>query len=157
MFMNIRVLSIRKNTDAHVSALEAEYLKRLRPFFTLRVENIRQTYKSAASPEEILRAEAVMIEKRLADNEFLIALHESGKEYTSPGLSAWLEKQKYTGARQITFLIGGPYGIHKSILGRANQTFSLSKLTLTHEHARLILLEQLYRAADIARGGKYHK
>jgi len=86
------------------------------------------------------------------DKAFVFALSEEGKEFTSNKFS-----QKLTGTDQkLIFIIGGPFGLSKAVKHRADCLFSLSKMTFTHEMARLFLLEQIYRAIDIARGGKYH-
>jgi 23S rRNA (pseudouridine1915-N3)-methyltransferase len=86
------------------------------------------------------------------DKGYIFALGEEGKEFTSVDFSRQLAKID----RKIIFIIGGPLGLSPRVKQRADMVFSLSKMTFTHEMARLFLFEQIYRAIDIARGGKYH-
>jgi len=89
--------------------------------------------------------------------DYVIALDRSGKTYTSKGLAGWLDKLSIHVGGWVSFVIGGPLGLSSSVLERSQGIFSLSRLTLTHEMSRLILLEQLYRALTILRGENYHK
>ena len=152
----LRILSVRKNTDAHVAALEAEYAKRLSPHFDLKLEDIRKTYGPDETAAHARQDEARLFEKRLKPGETLIALDERGRQMTSVEFSEWLSRERDTG-RGMTFLIGGPYGLDESLAKKAALKLSLSKMTFTHEMARLLLLEQLYRAGNISGGGSYHK
>jgi 23S rRNA (pseudouridine1915-N3)-methyltransferase len=106
--------------------------------------------------EEILRVEAQSIAKRYLPDDHVIALDLKGKEYDSEGLAALVEQLSQT-PKRICFVIGGPLGLSREVLHTAAHTVSLSRLTLTHEMSRLILLEQLYRAHTIIKGEKYHK
>lgn len=103
-----------------------------------------------------MKAEGISIAKRFVQQEYNIALDRSGKVYDSKGLAARIEQLSFNNNR-LTFIIGGPLGLSKRILDSANEVFSLSKLTLTHEMSRLLLLEQLYRAFTIINNERYHK
>lgn len=87
----------------------------------------------------------------------LVALDRTGKQFSSEELAELLEKWEGEGRRSITFLIGGHLGLSEQVVDKANVLLSLSKMTFTHEIARLILLEQLYRASTIRKGTGYHK
>lgn len=106
--------------------------------------------KASAVEEE---AESILA--RLQPGDYFVALDERGKEYDSVGLAGEFKKLNESGQR-IVFAIGGPFGLSNKVRERANLLLSLSKLTFTHEMARLILLEQLYRAMTIIKGKTYH-
>jgi 23S rRNA (pseudouridine1915-N3)-methyltransferase len=108
------------------------------------------------SNEEILSAEGQSILKEVRPRDFLIALDRSGSLYDSLELAEWVEKLIIS-APILSFIIGGPLGLPDSVLKKAGKILSLSKLTLTHEMSRLLLLEQLYRAFSINKGERYHK
>jgi len=112
--------------------------------------------KKGKSSQEILAAEGDAIARRVVPPEYTIALDRSGKTYDSMKLAAHLQELSLE-HQQMAFLIGGPLGLSEKTLEGANEILSLSKLTLTHEMSRLLLLEQLYRALTILRGEKYHK
>ncbi len=86
----------------------------------------------------------------------LVALDERGQEFTSHGFAEFLNKALESGVRDIVFVIGGAMGLDESVTGRANKMIAMSRWTLTHEMARLVLLEQLYRAFTIIKGKTYH-
>ena len=106
--------------------------------------------------DEIRESESVEIMKYCPDDAFLIALDEHGNEFTSEGLSVYLQKKSNAGLRYLTFLIGGAYGLSDSILKKCQDKISLSKLTFSHQMVRLIFLEQLFRAFTILRNEPYH-
>lgn len=152
----IRILSVRKNTDPHIRALESDYEKRLRPHCGLRLDDIRQTYADGAPEAAVLEKEAKLFEEKIGASARPVVLDASGKEMSSPAFAEWLGKEFAAGG-ELIFVIGGPFGVHERIKKSARAVVSLSKMTLTHEMARLILLEQIYRGFNILSGGKYHK
>ncbi|MDQ1333499.1 MAG: rRNA (pseudouridine1915-N3)-methyltransferase [Thermodesulfobacteriota bacterium] len=136
---------------------ELYYLERLRRYATAEwTEATPQKVTKGRSREEILRVEARSITKKCLPNDHIIALDPKGKEYDSEGLAALIEQLSQT-PKRICFVIGGPLGLSKEVLDTAAHRLSLSRLTLTHEMSRLVLLEQLYRAHTIIKGEKYHK
>ena len=154
---SVRILSVRKNTDSRVAALEREYLERLRPHVKMEIEDIRQTYAEKNPPTaKILEKEAELIDKKIKTGERVVSLAVTGKSFSSEGFAHWLDG-RWNLASRITFVIGGAYGLHEQILKRSDLILSLSSLTLTHELARLALIEAVYRSADILKGGQYHK
>jgi len=106
--------------------------------------------------EKLLAMEGRSILKKFHPKDHIIVLDVSGKTYSSKALSNRIEQLSWKGDA-LCFVIGGPLGISKQILKQAQETLSLSRLTLTHEMSRVLLLEQLYRAFTIMRGEKYHK
>jgi 23S rRNA (pseudouridine1915-N3)-methyltransferase len=104
----------------------------------------------------IRKKEAERILTSLPAQAFLVALDERGQEFTSHEFADFLNKTLESGIRDIVFVIGGALGLDECVTGRANKTLALSRWTLTHEMARLVLLEQLYRAFTIIKGKTYH-
>jgi 23S rRNA (pseudouridine1915-N3)-methyltransferase len=112
--------------------------------------------KKGRGTQEILAQEGRAIAKRLEPRDYLIVLDRSGRSYDSVRLATWIDS-KLQNQSCLCFVIGGPLGLSQEVQKEAKEILSLSKLTLTHEMARLILLEQIYRAFTIIRGEKYHK
>ena len=96
------------------------------------------------------------IEKFLKTNDYLVLLDERGQEFTSRGLSQFLQQRFNTGSGRLIFLAGDAYGFPEAVSERANFRLALSLLTFTHEMVRLIFLEQLYRAMTILKNENYH-
>jgi 23S rRNA (pseudouridine1915-N3)-methyltransferase len=113
--------------------------------------------KKGRSDREILATESRNIDQKLGPRDYLVPLHSTGHAFSSEELAGWLDGLSGRTGGCVTFLIGGPLGISLDLLNRGQKILSLSHLTLTHEMARLVLLEQLYRAFTILRGEKYHK
>lgn len=136
---------------------EVFYLERLRRYApTEWIEVKPQKVSKGRSREEILKAECLSIEKKYLPDDHIIALDLKGKEYDSKGLAALVEQLLQT-SKRLCFVVGGPLGLSKKVLDTASDIVSLSKMTLTHEMSRLVLLEQVYRAHTIINGEKYHK
>jgi 23S rRNA (pseudouridine1915-N3)-methyltransferase len=109
-------------------------------------------------PDHAARAEEGKKIAELFDpGNYLIALDREGKSFSSEQFAQVLRRQMDAGIRQMDFAIGGPVGLDAQVLAQANLRLSLSALTLPHELARVVLLEQLYRAFTILRGEPYHK
>ena len=88
--------------------------------------------------------------------DFVVVMDEGGEEYTSRQLAEWTQKKMNCGKKRILFIIGGPFGFSKKVYERADTKISLSKLTFTHEMAKLFLTEQIYRVMTILKGEPYH-
>lgn len=99
--------------------------------------------------------ESERIEKQLESEDFVVLLDETGEMLSSPKLSSLLE-EAFAHSRQVTIIIGGAYGVSESLRARANMVWSLSDLVFPHQLVRLLLIEQLYRAQEIAKGSGYH-
>jgi 23S rRNA (pseudouridine1915-N3)-methyltransferase len=139
--MNIYLWSIGKWKSAHCEALIADYIKRLSHYF----EGGHQLFKSE---EKLLAA--------INSSDFVVNCDEHGKLMTSRELAAFLEKKRDAGTRRMIVVIGDAQGLTPALKARADSVWSLSKLTFPHELAQVIAAEQLYRAATILRGEKYH-
>ncbi len=99
--------------------------------------------------------ESERILSRIKPSDYVVLLDETGQSFDSPGLARFCE-ESFSSSKQLVFVIGGAYGVNAALQERANITWSLSKLVFPHQLVRLLLIEQLYRVQEIARGGKYH-
>ena len=153
--MRIRVLAVgRDRSGLYQPALE-EYARRLGRYARFEVVEVPEARRHAGTPRA-RDEEGETLLSRLRPGERLVALDERGKEPTSLELArrlgAWL-----SGGRDLCFAVGGADGLSEAVKARAEESLSLSRLTLAHRLARLVLLEQLYRAFTIMRGEPYHK
>jgi 23S rRNA (pseudouridine1915-N3)-methyltransferase len=105
----------------------------------------------------ILQQEGRRIRERLPAGAFTVALDERGKQFSSEAFARSLEKWSLSGSGEVAFIVGGPYGLEESIKKGADDSLSLSPMTLAHGMARLLLCEQIYRAFTLLRGEPYHK
>ena len=134
-----------------------DYLKRLRRFFPVEVVEEPEEDLNRRSPEEVLAAEARKILKRIPSEAYLVALdRERGEPVSSEKLARRLNSLGISGRSHVAFILGGPLGLSQEVLKRADVLVSFGPVTLPHALARVVLLEQLYRAAKIHRGEKYH-
>lgn len=135
-----------------------DYLKRLRRYFPVEVIEVAEADMNRLSPQEVLDAEAERLSKRIPAGTHVIALdREDGKQYPSEALARRrLGPLAQAGRSHIAFVIGGPLGLAPRMLDMADEAWSFGEMTLPHALARVLLLEQLYRAVKIHRGEKYH-
>ncbi len=143
--MLLKVLVIGKLKDKHFQSRVEEYSKWLTQNNKIEILELPDSTKEKEN-ELLLKH----IEKE--NHAYIVALSEDGRGLTSRELASKLGAIQ----QKIVFIIGGPYGLTNEVKQRADFLWSLSKLTFTHEFARLILLEQLFRASNIQMGGSYH-
>jgi len=156
--LKIRIIVVDRTRAAFLREGESFYLKRLRRYVHVDWEEIKPTkIAKGKRDEEILKAEGELLARRISPKDYLVALDRAGDLLDSEELARWLENLSRRAAGGVSFLIGGPLGLSKSLLYSAQKVVSLSRLTLTHEMSRLLLLEQLYRAMTILKGERYHK
>jgi 23S rRNA (pseudouridine1915-N3)-methyltransferase len=125
---------------------------RLRPPFQDDVEHYRKLIAGLARVEILEVREDEKVPPRIPDRAYLILLSHEGRSFDSPGFSEWLEERRMEG-RDLCFVIGGPRGLE---LERCELKLSLGPMTLPHQLARVVLLEQLFRAHKILAGEPYH-
>ncbi len=159
--MKITVLCVGKiKEDFYRKAIE-EYQKRLGRYCTLSVTEVsdEKTPDSAsvAMERQIKEKEGARLLKLMKEDMYVIALAIDGRMPDSVGLSRAIEQLWLTGKPHIAFVIGGSLGLSESVLKRADETLSFSKMTFPHQLMRVILLEQLYRSYRIMRNEPYHK
>jgi len=136
----IRIIAVGKIKEKYFLAAASEYIKRLRPFTTIEIIELKDSNISK---------ESALIEKHITPNTFL--LDEKGVEYTSLAFSKLIKNNE-----TITFIIGGSDGVDQKIKNQC-QTIALSPMTFVHEMCRVFLLEQIYRAHMILANKTYHK
>jgi len=155
----VHIIALGKLKENYWQEAEAEYLKRLKPYFKIQIHELREeSFSEKDKSETIKKKEAEKIRAVLAKikNAFIIALDEHGKSFLSMQFAQQLKNITTGQTNNIVFIFGGPLGLDESILQSANLKFSLSSMTFTHQMARIFLLEQIYRAAMINAGRKYH-
>jgi 23S rRNA (pseudouridine1915-N3)-methyltransferase len=153
--MRARLIWVGKTRDAHLRALVNEYLKRLARFVRCELTELRES--AARTEREGIEDESERILSALRPDALAVLLDVEGTEWGSRELAAQIERWQVRGTKEVAFIIGGPYGVSAQVTERANLRWSLSRLTLTHEMARVVLIEQLYRAYTIIHGLPYQK
>ncbi|HYC38935.1 MAG TPA: 23S rRNA (pseudouridine(1915)-N(3))-methyltransferase RlmH [Chitinophagaceae bacterium] len=155
--MKISFWSIGKANEAYVRSGVEEFSKRINRYFKLKWTIIPVPKNAGMLSEMDLRKkEAETILEWLSDDDYLVALDERGKQLSSEKLADFLQAQANERTSHLVFLIGGAFGLHDSVLQRADFVWSLSRLTFPHQLVRLLLAEQIYRACSILRHEKYH-
>ena len=157
----VTVLCVGKLKEKFYIDAAAEYVKRLQRHCKLElIELPEQRLPDDPSPAEIqkaLRTEGDAIREKLPKGGAVIALCIEGKPCSSQELSRRMADFGVQGKTQLTFLIGGSVGLDEELKRRADWRLSMSPMTFPHHMARIMLLEQIYRAYQIADGTKYHK
>lgn len=159
--MKIRILSIGKIKEKYLKDGIEEYVMRIRPYSQIEIVEVNdEPIPDNPNVSEIKKAielEGKKILKLLKPSDYLIGLDLSKKEFTSEEFASYLDKKFVSSGSNISFVIGGSYGLSEELKARCNDSFSLSKMTFLHQMTRLILLEQIYRAFKINRNETYHK
>lgn len=154
--MRISILAVGRLKERWWSQAADEYLKRLGPFARTEVLEVPDRDVSRQEDTAVAR-EGDDLLRALPEGAYVVALDSSGKERTSEELAAWLEQRMLGGVSHIAFVVGGAAGLDRRVVERADESLSLSAMTFPHQMARVILLEQLYRAFKIIRGEPYHR
>lgn len=155
--MRIELLWIGKTREKEISALMSYYIKRLPAHWNFSITEIPDLKNAKnKSAEQIKQEESALVLSKLSPKASLILLDENGKEYSSEAFAHFIEKKALAGTQELVFVIGGAYGHHESLRSKAAGAVSLSKMTFTHQMARLFFIEQLYRADQILQGKPYH-
>ena len=156
--MRIKVCWVGKTQNAPIKSLISDYLTRLSHMIPVEIVEIPDLSRKRGFKGNALRAaEAVEFERAMRPESRRIVLDERGKQLSSDEFAGWLETAQVRGTREMAFLIGGPEGIDQAFAEHSFFRLSLGKMTWTHEMARALLLEQLYRALCIIRSVPYHK
>ncbi len=159
--MTIRICCVGKLKESYFEAACAEFVKRLSRFASVKICEVADEKApeslSAAEEEQVKAREGERLLAAIDPKDTVIALTIGGKRYSSEAFAAHLEALETRGVRSIDFVIGGSLGLSPAVLKRADETLSLSDMTLPHRIARLVLLEQVYRAYKIRRSEPYHK
>ncbi|RAR48948.1 23S rRNA (pseudouridine(1915)-N(3))-methyltransferase RlmH [Flavobacterium lacus] len=155
--MNIKLIAIGKTDNKNLQALMDEYQKRLSFYIKFDLEIIPDI-KNAKNLSEAQQKEkeGELILSKLAPTDFLILLDENGKSFGSVEFANELQKKMNAGIKTLVYVIGGPYGFSETVYQKAQQKISLSKMTFSHQMARLFFIEQVYRGFTILRNEPYH-
>ena len=152
--MRLRIIWVGKTRDARLRALIEDYAGRLGHFTRCEVTEIREVGRADKAG---IDKETQRISDALRGGSVTVLLDPDGAEWTSQQLAAQVQGWEGSGIKEVAFVIGGPNGVAGDLKTRADKRWSLSRLTLTHEMARVLLFEQLYRAYTIIHGLPYQK
>ena len=153
----LRIIALGKFKEQAYLELEKEYLKRLRSYAKIEVIELPEVpYRVHQDLNSIKEKEAEKIIKQLPENGIVILLEEKGIARNSHDFAQFLQRTGGLG-KELVFVIGSGIGLHESLKQYSNYSISLSPLTFPHNLARLILVEQIYRAGTILTGKEYHK
>ena len=154
--MRITVIAVGKLKERYWREAADEYLKRLSAYATVRVTEVSDR-DPARGEARALAEEGADVLRAIPDGAHVITLELGGRQLSSGAFSARLDALGLEGRSAITFVIGGSTGLDSSVLSRADERMSLGPMTLPHNLARVVVLEQIYRAFRISRGEPYHK
>lgn len=155
--MKITLIAVGKMAESRLRDLVEMYISRLThyiPFEYLQIADLKGS--RGISNQQQKQAEGKAILDSLKSSDYVILLDERGKQFTSRELSQMIQQKANTLTGRLVIVVGGPYGFSEDVYSRANGLMSLSKMTFPHEVARMLIVEQLYRAMSIQRGEPYH-
>ena len=156
--MKIKIVALGKIKEKFLKEGIDEFLKRLTPYASLEIVELNPIeIKDENLIEKILEQEGEKILTQIKPNSYVITLEINGVIFSSEEFSKKLEEIGNQGIGEIVFVIGSSCGIANTVSQRADLKLSLSKMTFLHQFARLLLVEQIYRAFKIQKGETYHK
>lgn len=156
--MKIKIIALGKIKEKFLKAGIDEFLKRLTPYASIETVELNAIeIKDANLTDKVLEQEGEKILAQIKQNSYVITLEINGANFSSEEFAKKLDEVTKEGFNEIVFVIGSSYGLAKAVSQRANLKLSLSKMTFLHQFARLILIEQIYRAFKIQKGETYHK
>lgn len=159
--MPVTIICVGKLRERFFADAADEYLKRLKRIMPVSIVELPDEPEPAQPSEKlneaVMKREGERMLARIGQQDYVVAMCIDGRQYESAELAAKLQTLFTQGKSHITFLIGGSLGMHPDVLKRANERMSMSKMTFPHQLARVMLLEQLFRAAKINAGERYHK
>ena len=154
--MRVSVLAVGRPRQSGLADAIREYETRAAHYWPLEIVEVKEASARGATAEQVRTREADRLVERLTPDARVVACDPGGDTLDSNAFARWLASLR-DGAQDITFIIGGAYGLGDAVRARASRRLSLAPWTLPHELARLVLTEQLYRAGTIVRGEPYHK
>jgi 23S rRNA (pseudouridine1915-N3)-methyltransferase len=156
--MHIKFVWIGRTKNSSIKSLVSDYRERVCHMVSCEIVEARDlSRRRQIRSAELVAAEGEELARHVPAYGRLVALEETGIQFSSLDFARWLESEQIKGTRAITFLIGGPEGLSPVISSRAHLKLSMGKMTWTHEMCRVLLLEQVYRALCILHGIPYHK
>jgi 23S rRNA (pseudouridine1915-N3)-methyltransferase len=155
--MKLKLICMGKTKEQFIQDGIAKYLRYIGHYADIELRELKEEKIGDLKDAPLVRKkEADKIAKTATAGALLVALDERGQEFTSHEFATFLNGALESGVREVAFVIGGAMGLDESVTARANKVMALSRWTLTHEMARLVLLEQVYRAFTIIKGKTYH-
>jgi 23S rRNA (pseudouridine1915-N3)-methyltransferase len=156
--MKLRLIWAGTHSDKELSEVTDRYLKRIKHFFPIEVVSVppergRQTSNDVA----IMRAQSARLVAAIPERGYTVVLDERGQTLDSLKFAKWLERLTIDSPHGVNFVVGGDTGIDDTVRKRADKLLSLSAMTLPHQLARVVLVEQIYRACTLMRNISYHK
>jgi 23S rRNA (pseudouridine1915-N3)-methyltransferase len=152
--MRLRIIWTGKTRDSRLRDLIDDYLERLSHFTRCEITELREQGRDDKAG---IDKEAKRISDALRPGSTTVVLDPEGAQWSSQQLAAQVQKWEGNSIKEVAFVVGGPHGLSQDFVLRADRRWSLSRLTLTHEMARVLLVEQLYRAYTIVHGLPYQK
>lgn len=158
MAMKIKIIALGKIKEKFLKDGIDEFLKRLTPYTPIEIVELQPIeIKDENLTQKILDEEGEKILAHIKPQSYVITMEINGKQFSSEEFSSQLETLINDGTTEVVFVIGSSCGISKNVSNRANIKMSMSKMTFLHQFARLLLVEQIYRAFKIMRHETYHK
>lgn len=155
--MKLTIVCMGRTKERFIQEGLAKYVRYLGHYADIEIRELREErIADLKQAPQVRKKEADKIFKAVPPGARLTALDERGQEYTSHEFAGFLNNALETGVREMVFVIGGAMGLDESVSAKADAVIAMSRWTLTHEMARLVLLEQLYRAFTIIKGKTYH-
>lgn len=156
--MKLQLVWVRSNADAEFAAAIERYLLRIRHFYPIDITEVQpERGRQSRSDVTIMRAESARLWTAIPGRGYNVVLDERGQSLDSLKFSKWLERLTIANPHGINFIMGGDVGLDEVVKERADKLLSLSAMTLPHQIARVVLLEQIYRACTLMRNIPYHK
>jgi 23S rRNA (pseudouridine1915-N3)-methyltransferase len=154
--MKLCLLCVGRLSQRFLCEGAADYAARVQRYRPLRVVELKEEKGGKNHPAYVREREGRRILEKIPTGSFVVVLDEGGSSFSSEQLAGLLEQHMLQGTSEWTLIIGGAWGLSEEVRRRADLVLSLSKLTLTHQMARVLLLEQLYRGFTIMRNEPYH-
>jgi 23S rRNA (pseudouridine1915-N3)-methyltransferase len=156
--MKFRLIQGGSHADAELAGAAERYLNRIKHFFPIEVINVAtERGRQAQSDVAIMRAQSARLLAAIPDRGYTVVLDERGQTFDSLKFAKWIERLTIDSPHGVNFVIGGDVGFDDTVRKRADKLLALTPMTLPHQFARVILLEQLYRACTLMRNIPYHK
>ncbi len=153
----MQILAVGRLREKPFRDMSDEYLKRLSRFGRFQVTEVPDLPERSGEEEKIRRKEGAALLERIRPGDYVIALTLEGRQMDSESFARHLQDLQVSGQSSIVFVIGGSLGLSGDVRERAGEELCLGKMTFPHQLARVMLLEQLYRAMKILSGERYHK
>lgn len=155
--MKFEIIAVGKLKNQHYRALTDDYLNRVEHYVPVEEIEVRNSSVRDQNVDKGKREEADALMAAASEGAYDIALDEGGKQVSSRQFASWIDDWMISGYKYVSFYVGGADGLDREIRKSARRTMSLSKMTMPHEMARMVLAEQIYRAMSIIRGEPYHR